>query len=96
MRAKKYGWKIVCDTSIFVIHKRSKKSSLYLYYMTRNKIILARLFNKYIIKTVLIEFKKIISNLIYLKFTKVNLIILKAIVSGLLTPINNDKNINNI
>ena len=52
MRAIEREWKIAVNTESIVYHTSSNKGSVYFYYLTRNRIWLAKLRNKYIMEAV--------------------------------------------
>jgi len=60
-RARMKGKVLLTTNEAVVYHQESKKKSTYYFYMTRNRIYLSRILNKYIIKTVFSELMGIIN-----------------------------------
>ncbi|MBJ6367900.1 glycosyltransferase family 2 protein [Snuella sedimenti] len=67
LRAKSLGYKICVDSKVEAFHETSQKKKNYYFYMTRNRILIAKRFNhkyfktvKIVLKNLLKEFKKTI------------------------------------
>ncbi|RED48365.1 glycosyltransferase family 2 protein [Seonamhaeicola aphaedonensis] len=51
LRAKQLGYKIKVNTNVIAYHSTSNKNGLYHFYMTRNRLLIAKRFNKYFWRT---------------------------------------------
>lgn len=65
LRASKQNYKLIVNTDAVVYHASSEKSSLYHFYMTRNRIWLAKIQNRYVFKTI----KEVVKT-VFLQFIK--------------------------
>ncbi|MGM5470802.1 glycosyltransferase family 2 protein [Flavobacteriaceae bacterium LMO-SS05] len=92
LRATKNNFKLLVNTDALAYHASSEKGELYAYYMTRNRILLAKHEKEYFFTTVNIVWKKVYQHLKKdIRKRKITLIsqnLLKGFVAGIIGKLN--------
>jgi hypothetical protein len=87
LRATKNNYKLLVNTNALAYHTSSKKGKLYSYYMTRNRILLAKHQNEFYKKTIKIVGEKIVKkwkhDLKNIRITATTLSVTKGFLSGI-------------